>query len=101
MTLEFRPKGREGSLELHDETGKIGEIQGPEDEPTDPPIWVVELWSLTGSGKTWGNVCYSLDDAKQEAEESYVELVAERREAAGGRSGRAVPTPMGGQPRRR
>jgi hypothetical protein len=107
MVLEFRPTEPEGSLDLYDETGKVGEIEGPNPE-TDvdpdgtpwPPMWAVTLWSLTGSGKTWGNVTDSLDDAYAEARGSYEELVAERREVGRG-SVRAIPTPMGGQKRRR
>lgn len=103
MGLEFRPKEPAGSFDLYDETGKIGEISGPGSEPDDDPpdVWVVQLWSLTGSGKTWGDVQYSLEDALEDARESYKDLVAERREAGRGGSARVIPTPIGGQPRRR
>lgn len=108
MGLEFRPKEPEGSFDLYDDTGKVGEIEGPNSErdvdldgKPYPPSWSVELWSLTGSGKSWGNLCTSLDEAMADARESYEELVVERREAARGGSARVIPTPMGGQPRRR
>jgi hypothetical protein len=109
MGLEFRPKEPEGSFDLYDETGKVGEIDGPdpardideEDGIPYPPSWEVDLWSLTGSGKTWGNLCDNLEDAMADARESYELLLAERREAGRGGSAWVIPTPMGGQPRRR
>lgn len=107
MTLEFREKDLKGSFTLHDDTGQVGDIDGPNPETdVDPdgkplaPSWFVNLW-LPRPGEDWEEFCDSVEAAKRAAQEMYLELVAERSDTGGPRSVYAMPVPMGGQRRRR
>jgi hypothetical protein len=62
-------------------------------------MWFVNLW-LPQPGEDWDEFCGTVEAAKKAAQEMYLELVAERREAGGPRSVYAMPVPMGGQRRR-
>ena len=103
MTMEMRPASAPQSFDLYDGEERIGEILyvAPMEEygAKNPECWEVRLWSLTGSGKEWGDTVYSIEEAKEFAHSEYPELVAERR-AAAGPSVRVISTPMGGQRRR-
>ncbi|MFE0088739.1 hypothetical protein [Streptomyces sp. NPDC059016] len=111
MTLEIRPTGQPRQFDLYEEAEKIGQVRyiGPEgqeleegldEEPCDG--WSVEMWSLMGTGKTWGADAGTESQARQYAHELYSEFVAERRALnSGGPRAHIVSTPMGGQRRRR
>lgn len=109
MTLEIRATDNPQHFDLFDATGRLGEIAYvPETEPdawggVDPACWRTTLWSMTGSGKEWGDEAPTLEEAKEIAHTEYPELVAERREAnkpGPGPRPTTVSTPMGGQRRR-
>lgn len=107
MSLEIRATDDPKSFDLYeDEDGeRIGEItyEAPAVEfgELNPECWHMALWSLTGSGKTWGSTEYSIEEAKEAALAEYPDLVAERRELSkpDGPRPRGISIPHGGQPR--
>lgn len=119
MALEFRPKGTnsfdlydEAGMEGHyDETGHIGEIEGPEPEDAeeldlddgDPlePLWYISLWDPADSAKSFYGEADSVEEAKAAALALYVELNAYRRDLGRRGTVHVTSVPMGGQRRRR
>jgi hypothetical protein len=104
--LEFREREPAGSFDLYDHTGKVGEIEihhpatdVDRDGARRKRSWFVNLW-LPRPGEDWEEDCDTVEAAKKAAQEMYLELVAERREAGGPRSVYTMPVPMGGQRRR-
>lgn len=105
MTLEIRPAAAPRCFDLFENDEKVGEIKYVAafeewGEPV-PEQWEVEVWSLMGTGKTWGTSVDTVDEATAEARECYAKFVAERRRINQGPSRvRTVSTPMGGQRRK-
>ncbi|MEV5189230.1 hypothetical protein [Streptomyces werraensis] len=104
-TLDIRPTADPDRIDLYEGDQKIGEIVKDLDIEDgvlmSPPLWLVEVWSQMGTGKTFDADSESLAEAKQLAHEVYEEMVAERRELRKGSRPPIISTPMGGQKRRR
>lgn len=105
MTLEIRAAAAPHSFDLFERDERIGEIRFVpayvDYGDLIPDQWEVEVWSLMGTGKTWGTSVDTADEATAEAHECYTEFVAERRTINQGPSRvRTVSTPMGGQRRK-
>lgn len=103
MTLDVRPTGQAGFFDLYELDEKIGVITYDRDDEDGDVFecWLVEIWSLMGTGKTWSNDLDSEREAIEEAHALYREYVAERRELKRPLPGlRVINTPMGGQRRR-
>lgn len=99
--MDIRPGDAHGCFRLFDGDDYIGEIRyHPPEEEGDDDWWEVELWSLTGSEKTWyADAAKSEAEARDDAAALYKEWQAERREANRGPRATVISSPMGGQPR--
>ncbi|MGW2010821.1 hypothetical protein [Streptomyces nigrescens] len=102
MALDVRPTEQAGFFDLYELDEKIGTIAYERDEDGHLiECWIVEIWSLMGTGKVWSNDLGSEEEAIEEAHELYREFVSERRELKRPVQGvRVTNVPMGGQRRR-
>ncbi|MFE9736137.1 hypothetical protein ACFYO9_37425 [Streptomyces sp. NPDC005863] len=109
MPLEIRPV-EDTTHHLYEEDEQIGQIRwvgpvgslGEDGWRIEEEAWEVDVWSLTGSGKTWGDSCTTLEAARRRAHEIYDDYQAERRRANQPVPGgvQVISSPMGGQKRR-
>ncbi|HEX5569710.1 MAG TPA: hypothetical protein VFY14_22785 [Streptomyces sp.] len=102
MTIEIKQGNRARYFEVFEGEEKIGEIiHYPPEQEGDEEFWNATLWSLMGTGKTWGATGDSYEEIVGYTHELYKEFVAERRELKRPVPGvRVVSTPMGGQRRK-
>lgn len=106
--LEIRSTDDPEHFDLYEGDEKIGEIKrGPLDEydiaEGDVPYWEVTVWSAMGTRKEWSDNTEDLDEARQFAQELYMDFVKERRELnrpGPGPRVRVISTPTGGQRKR-
>ncbi|WP_030237955.1 hypothetical protein [Streptomyces sp. NRRL S-350] len=106
MALEIKSTDDPRSMELHDETGRVGLLfyVGPDEgDPDDSAVgWVARVHGFAYSGSQETKFCNSAPEAFAEALPLYDQVLEQRRTAERFHKNQPVhmiSTPMGGQPR--